>query len=115
MNRRLFFKELFNKTVAISAASGLTSCSITDLQTHVTEATNNISSQISKLWDLMEIHQQQTEELLDNTRRRIDDVLVAIPYRLSQLEFQQRILFIWCLILSAVVGTDLTLAWLFLN
>ena len=115
MNRRLFFKELFNKTAAISASSGLTSYSIADLQAHVTEATDNISSQISKLWDLMEIHQQQTEDLLDNARRRIDDVLVVIPYRLSQLEFQQHVLFIWCLILSAVVGIDLTSAWLFLN
>ena len=115
MNRRLFFKELFNKTAAISASSGLTSHSISDLQIHVTEVTDKLNSQISDLWDLMETHQQQTEELLDNAKKRIDDALVLVPYRLSQVEFQQYILFIWCLILSAVVGIDLTSALHLLN
>lgn len=115
MDRRLFFKDLFNKTAAISASSTLTSNSIADLQTHITEVTANVNRQISKLRDLIEIHQQQTEELFDNSRKRIDDALVVIPYRLSQLEFQQHILFIWCLILSVVAGIDLTFALNFLN
>ena len=115
MNRRLFFKELFTKTAVISSSSVITSNSISELQTRLSEVTDNINEQVSKLWDLMEIRQKEAEEFFEDARKRIDGALVDMPHRMSQIEFQQNILFLWCLVLSVVVGIDLSPAWNVLN
>ena len=81
----------------------------------LTEVTDNINEQVSKLWDLMEIRRKEAEEFFDSTRKRIDGALVDIPQRMTQIEFQQYILIVWCLILTVVVGIDLSPAWNFLN